>query len=281
MRKITLKRVTIFSMVLLCITFFSGAVSSVSAQDKANCQLEDQADLLTASEETEIQEQITQLEEETGWDIMAVTTNDAQGMDANEYAESWFNEYTACDDGIIYSIDMDNREIVVRTYGESIYYITDERWNAILDAGFAMVDKEDYCGTFGKMMTQTQKYYQQGIPNDQNTYDEDTHEVTTYASKHKKVTLVEALIALGIALLAGGGTAFGIIGSYRLKFGGYKYPIEKNGSIILSKKDDMFVNQFVTQRHIPKDDDNDKNSGRSSVHTDSGGRSSGGGSRNF
>lgn len=274
----------LLALLLSCVVAI-GSGFSVNAETKSggNSQLTDQAGLLTESEADKVEEMIEELEDKTGWDIMAVTTDDAKGMDAEYYAEKWFDDYTTSDDGIVCLIDMDNGEIQYKIFGEAIYYLTDTRYNNILDYAYECVSDEDYYGTFREMLEGADYYYEQGIPSNQYTYDEDTHEVESYAKAHRKVTPMEALLAVVIALAAGGITVGGIIGSYRLKFGGYKYSIEKNGSVNLRKKEDAFVNQFVTHRHIPKSNGSSggSSSGKSTVHTGAGGRKSGGGGRKF
>lgn len=221
-----------------------------------NSQLTDQAGLLTESEESEIEGQLEKLADKTGWEVMAVTTDDAEGMSATNYAESWLNEHMSGDDGIIYLIDMDNREIVVSGTGDAKKCLTDAHKDTILDAGYEKVSNEEYAKTFGVMIQKTSKY------------------------AYRQITVIEALIALVVALAVGGITVGGIIGSYRLKFGGYKYPIEKNGSVNLRRKEDTFVNQFVTHRHIPKSDGN-SGGGKTSTHSGAGGRTYSSGSRKF
>ena len=107
-----------------------------------NSQVTDQAGLLSQSEIEEIESQIEKMEEKTGWDVMAVTTDDAEGMDATYYAEKWFDDYTTCDDGIIFFVDMDNRELIMRTFGEAIDCINDAKRDNILDAGYEKVSDE-------------------------------------------------------------------------------------------------------------------------------------------
>lgn len=109
---------------------------------------------------------------------------------------------------------------------------------------------------------------------------EDTGKVTNYRQEHRGISRLEILLAGIAALAAGGITAGGIIGAYRFKSGSYQYPIEKKGSVCLEKKEDHFVNQFVTHRHIQKESSGDSG-GKSTVHTGAGGRSSSGGSRKF
>ena len=250
---------------LVAMIFVVGSGISVNAENSTsdseeelsgNAQVTDQAGLLTSSEAEEVEEMIEELEDKTGWDVMALTTDDAEGMSATYYAEKWFDDYTTCDDGIICFIDMDNREIVLRTFGEAIEDITDSRRDKILDSAYEKVSAEEYAEAFEVMIQKTSKY------------------------AYRQITMVEVLIALAAALVAGGIAVGGIIGSYRLKFGGYKYPIEKNGSVKLNKKEDAFVNQFVTHRHIPKSDGNGGGGG-TTTHVGAGGRTSGGGSRKF
>lgn len=245
-----------------------------------NMQLTDQAGLLTEQEAEEINRRLVQLEENTGWDFMALTTDDAGGKDATAYAETWFDKYTTKDDGIICAIDMDNREIVVRAFGEAMYYITDRRTEEILDAGYEEVSEEEYAATLQAMLGEVEEAYREEDASKNHLYDEDTGEITRYPKK-KSITLSEILIALGLAVFAGGATVCGIFGKYRLKFGGYQYPIEKNGSVKLARREDRLVNSFVTKRHIPKPQDSGGDGSRSTTHTGAGGRSSSGGSRGF
>lgn len=269
-------------MFLMC----SLPVLGVQAQegdgtDAVNMQLTDQAGLFTEEEAKAIEEQIAALEEKTRWDIMAVTTDDAGGKDATDYMETWFDDYTTKDDGIICGIDMDNREIVIRAFGECRFYITDNRTEDVLDVGYEGVSSEQYAEGMKGMLREVETAYREEDPENNRLYDESTGEVTDYREDRWKITRMELMIAVIAALAAGGITAAVIIGKYRLQFGGYQYPIEKNGSVKLRKEEDHFVNQFVTHRHIERDDSDDGDGGISTVHTGAGGRSSSGGSRNF
>lgn len=233
-------------------------LSNNSVEDlSGNIQLIDQAGLLTQSEAEDIEEMIEKLEDKTGWDVMAVTTEDAEGMTATYYAESWLDGHMTGDDGIIYLIDMDNREIVVSGTGDAKICLTDAHKKSILDVGYNKVSSEEYGEGFEAMMKETLKY------------------------AYRQITIVEALIALVVAIVLGGITVGGIIGSYRLKFGGYKYPIKKNGSITLRRKEDIFINQFVTHRHIPKSEGSGSGGGETTTHAGVGGRTYSSGSRKF
>lgn len=260
---------------------FGVSVTPVQAED--NIQLADQAGLLSEQEAEEINGRLAELETSTGWDFMAMTTDDAGGSDATAYAEDWFDKYTTRDDGVICAIDMDNREIVVRAFGEAMYYITDNRTDKILDAGYDKVSDQEYGAALQAMLNEVETAYLNENASKNYLYDEDTGKIIKHPQK-KSITLSEILIALGAALIAGGGTVAAIFAKYRLKIGGYRYPIEKNGNVNLTVKEDKLINSFVTHRHIPKQQSSGGGGGggsRSTVHRSSSGRMSSGGSRKF
>lgn len=252
----------------------------VPGKEEINLQFADNAALLTKEESEELKQQLAELEKTTGWDIMAYTTEDAGDLDATAYAETFFDEHAASDNGIVCGIDMDNREIVVRAFGEGRFYITDVRRDQILDAGYDHVSKEQYGSALAAMLREVSRAVQEENPKNNYLHEEDTGKVTNYRQEHRRISRLEILLAGIAALAAGGITAGGIIGAYRFKSGSYQYPIEKNGSVCLEKTEDHFVNQFVTHRHIQKESSGDSG-GKSTVHTGAGERSSSGGSRKF
>ena len=81
---------------------------------------------------------------------------------------------------------------------------------------------------------------------------EDTRRAADGQGDQRSITDTELKIAAVAALIAGGITACNIIIKYRLRFGGYRYPVEKNGSLKLRIREDRLVNQFVRKRDISK-----------------------------
>lgn len=247
-------------------------------------QVTDAADLFSASEERQLAKQAEELELSLNWDVMLVTTNDALGMTAREYAEEWVDANTQGDNGVACLIDMDNRELYITAFGEAIYYLTDERQEEILDDAYAGASDGNYFEAAVSMLEGIDEALQRGIPSDQYTYDEDTEEVIGYYREGKRITIWEALLAVAAALAAGGITIGAVIGKYRLKWGSYQYSCRENGKVELSLNKDIFVNQIVTHRRIPKEppkSGSGGNSGRSTVHTGAGGRNFSGSGRKF
>ena len=115
---------------LVCLVPCSGAALAAEADDAAG--------LLTADEISDLNDEIASFMEESGWNVYAVTTDDAQGKSATAYADDFFDEHSPeQEDGVALLIDMDNREITISTCGIAIRYLTDSRIDNILDAAYA------------------------------------------------------------------------------------------------------------------------------------------------
>ena len=257
----------------------SSSVISVKAAQEGNVY--DYASLLTDSEMQSLNEDIEALEEESGWNVYAVTTNDAEGKSAVAYADDFFDSHSSeQEDGVALLIDMDNREITISTGGEAIRYLTDSRIDSILDDAYTDISDGRYGACFETMLDGVTGYYHAGIPNGQYNYDTETGEI----SAHRELAITEFLIALAAAIGAGALVYGVVVGKYRLKFNTDRYDFRKNGRVKLIVKEDNFINQTVTHRHIPKQTSSGGGGGssnRSSTHRSSSGRSHGGGSRKF
>lgn len=243
----------------------------------------DDAGLLSESEMLAVDEKIVSIMEETGWNVYAVTTNDAGGKSATAYADDFFDAHSPeQEDGVAVLIDMDNREITISTCGEAIRYLTDGRIEETLDEAYYDVSDGAYGDCLMTMLDGVDYAYDAGIPSGQYNYDIQTGEVSVYRS----ITWVEALGAAGLAVAVGVIIYVVVVGRYRLKFGAYQYDFRDNSNVALREKEDRFVHETTTHRRIPRQTSSGgsssrSSSGRSSTHRSSSGRSHGGGSRKF
>lgn len=255
-----------------------GGVSVYAAEDD---NVYDDAGLLTEGEISTLNQKINDLKAESGWNVYAVTTDDAMGKSATAYADDFFDAHSPeQEDGVALLIDMDNREITISTCGEAIRYLTDARIDTILDDAYTDVSNGDYGDCLITMVDGVTDYYQRGISEGQYNYDTETGEV----SRYHKLTLAEAGVTLLIALVCGILLYSAVAAKYTLRLGTYHYDFHANSKVALRIKQDNFVNQTVTQRRIPKETSSSSgghSSGRSSTHHSSSGRSHGGGSRKF
>lgn len=271
------KRLKRMLFLVVCVLFLGSG--SVYAKEEGNVY--DGAGLLTDGDIAMLNMVIGVLEEESGWNVYAVTTADAGGKTAGAYADDFFDTHsTEQEDGVTALIDMDNREIYISTCGEAIRYLTDERIESVLDEAYEQISEEDYAACLHVMILGIEKYYQEGIPSNQYNYDEDTGAISRYHS----LTWLEIMVAIVVSVTVGILVYAAVVGKYRLKFGGYQYPFHDYGQVNLRVSDDRFLNQTVTHRRIPKQTSsggNQSSSGRSTTHQSSSGRSHGGGGRHF
>ena len=274
-----MKKIRLFLMLLcFCGSLLAGFHVSAQSDD-----VYDQADLLSITEEEELQNQAEMMREFWEMNFVIVTTDDAEGKTSREYADDFYDALYPEEDGILYLLDMDNGEIYLSTSGLAIRYLTDDRIDSILDTAFSYVSDGDYYGTFEAFMNESEYYLSQGIPENQYNYDVETGEIDAY-EEPMEITLGEFLVALIAALIPAFLTMGVIKAKYQLKFEDFHYDPSANSEIAWSVKSDRLVNKIVTHRRIPKNTEGNGRSGggsRSSVHHSSGGGSHGGGGRKF
>lgn len=244
----------------------------------------DEAGLFSGAESAELERKAEEISEAYDMNVLVVTTDDAQGKDARDYADDYYMDNGYYDNeakgGTLYLIDMDNREVYMCNAGDMSYYITDSRREDVLDAGYDQVADGEYYACIANMMGETAHWLERGIPVDQYTYDEETGEIVRYRS----IRPMEWVIAIVLALAAGGAAVGAVIGKYRMKWNPYKYPVKEKSSIRITGKEDRFVNQVVTTRVIPKNPPPPPDGGggsQTTTHTSSGGGTFSGGGRGF
>ncbi|MFV0466982.1 MAG: TPM domain-containing protein [Lachnospiraceae bacterium] len=267
---------------LVLLLFLWLGTTTVSAQETVIASSLDNAGLFTESEQEEILELAEKVSEETGWDIIAVTSDDTTYGNAQTTGEVYFNDNAATDNGVVCLIDMDQRELRIVTAGEAISYLTDSRIDDILDQAYEDASNEDYAQSMMELLNGVLVMYQKGVPDNSRIYDTDTGEVTIL----RRITLADFLIGLGAALGVAGFFAGSVILRYRMKSGTYHYDPHEDGKLDLKEDEDILINQIVTQRRIPRSNTNSGGGGMSgrggsSVHSGAGGRSFGGGGRKF
>ena len=254
----------------------------------------DFADLLTLDEEMLLQRRAVSMNDIWELNFLVVTTDDTSGKDSAEYADDFYDYCfpdTDGEDGILYLINMDEREIYLSTSGNGIRYLTDDRIEKILDQAYNEISSGNYYETFVSFFDETEYFLNQGILDDQYSSDDTLDLNNGYQNEKKKsITILELLIAALAALGAAAGTGFFIKGKYQLKFEDFHYDAYTDSEVKLSVKEDVLVNSFVTHHRIPRNHGSNTKSGggiskslsgRSSIHRGSSGRSHGGGGRKF
>lgn len=281
------KRDRIFIAPLLAVGLLFAAAPTALAAESGEQFVFDKADLLTTEEEDELNDMANNLAENFNMNFIILTTDDVEGKEAEVYADDFYMDNGFYDDGkdggAIYIIDMDNRRVRVETAGDmKVRYITDDRVDGIIDAGYEDVKDGAYAAAFEAMLNATVDYIEDGVVDGKYTYNEDAGEYDYYdtGKEIRQITLAEFLIALGIALVAGGVAVSCVIGTYYLKWGAYEYPYKEKAKLKVSRKRDDFIGSHVSHRHI-EHESSSSDSGMTTTHDSSGGGNFGGGGRDF
>ncbi len=273
------------SLILTLICFFTLCSSLMAAVPRVN----DLADLLSLDEIESLEKRLDILSETYQMETVIVTTNDAEGKTATAYADDFYdtNGYGYGDnwDGILFLIDMDNRELAISTSGLSAKYVDDRRINTLMDTIAPYLTDANYyqgCITF---INGVETYFKSGIPSDSHLIFQDGKKPFTN-SYGTPLTAKNYLVYAGIAFLAALVMASIVraIISYRYKHPRHTVPatLPDRLSVNYTEKQDQFISTHTTRTKIET-----SNSGRggggggSSMHTSSSGRSHGGGSRGF
>lgn len=239
----------------------------------------DAAGLLSEEDAIEVAKNLATLAENTGWSVFAITTDDARGMSAREYADDFIDTYAFEQDGVCFLIDMDNRELYISTTGMGIRYLTDDRIESMLDNAIGYCGDEEYKDCFNQLIRDTQRYYDSGIPQGQYNQDEDGNR--DYYEPEPAL-LKEELLAAVIGALVAFGIFFGVvIAKYRFNLDKYRYDYRGNSKLILTRKEANLYDTHVTSRHIDTSSSSGGGGHSSSTHHSSGGGSHGGGGRSF
>lgn len=270
----SIKRILCLVAIVVVIAIQAGTVLA------AGIPVVDMADLFSAAEETRLASDLASLSSTYAMDIAVVTTSDAQGKTAREFADDYFDQNgygVGTDrDGILFLIDLDNREAYISTSGKGIRYLTDQRIEAVLDAVFAGgLSDGNYYGAAQAFLKATAGYLAAGIPEGQYNEPENAP---------NRLTALEGII--GVVLSGASGFSFlkGVQHKYKGKPRPGFFDFRRNSQIALGVVQDNLVDTRVTSRLRPVQNIASgplSTSGRSSTHRSSGGGFHGGGGRKF
>lgn len=283
-------------LVILCLTVLAGSSLLFTAYGagESTQRVFDDAELLTAGEIEDLETQIVALQKLMRMDVVLVTIADAEGKDSRNYADDYY-DYGGFGvgkdaNGVLFLIDMDNREIYISTSGSMIRFLTDKRIDKMLDREIVYMQKGDYFGTMNQFLKDVEGYYREGIPGGQYNYDIDTGMVSRYYS----IRWYEFLIALVIPGFVAFSTCRGVTKSYEMKKERKQgtnalLAYRGNANYIMSTVADELIDKTLSHTRIQTYSSGSSggsgggrsSGGRSSTHRSSSGRSHGGGGRKF
>ena len=273
-------RQRIFALLLILSCLWAGA--ALASEDRVF----DRAELFTASEVQELEQEIQAFQEETGMDFVIVTSNESHKGSAQQIADAFYEQGGFGLDeeksGILYYIDMDDRYHYLSTTGAMIDYMTDARIENAIDEVTRYLSAGAYAQGASQMISIVRQYVRAGIPEGQYRYDVVTGQQLT--ARHKALTKNEILLALVIGFVVCLIYVACVKSRYSLKGSTYHYSYQDNGFMKLTGQEDTYLRTTTTRMRKPDPPENTGShggGGGSSVHTSSGGTSHGGGGGHF
>lgn len=282
-------------LVLLCLISLGVFPVRAAGDGSDAARVFDQAGLFTASQVQELERQIQEIREEMKMDLVLVTAEDALGMSSEGYAD-WYYENGGFGEGNDYRgalllMDMDNRMLYVSTEGAMIRFLTDDRIEEMMDHAVAGMQQGDYAAAAKAMISDVREYYKKGIPGGQYQYDRETGTV----SRHRSIRWYEALLALAVAAVTGGGACLSVKKQYAMEqerdqASSYHMAYRADARLNLRNQSEALLHQHVSHCVIPRATGESRGGGRSggvgggsrsTTHTSRGGRTHGGGGRGF
>ncbi len=293
MKKLSL----LISLILIFISIFAVPASAFTTV------VDDRADLFDENENFEIVDSVTRFTNETGYTAAVVTTDDAEGKTSGKYADDYYdiniNGDGSYPDGILFLIDMDNREVYISTSGECIEVYTDSKIDFIIDCGYDELLIENYAECIILMIEKASELKDQVFADDYNFgedgyYDDEyyyddgsygdatvdfNYNMPSYSGSHVLVNIAKSFVfALVVALIA----VLIVKNQYKNTGKGDEFDAD-DVALNLTDSNDTVISKNVVTARIPKNNNNSnhRSGGGSSVHRSSGGARHGGGGRKF
>ncbi len=239
--------------------------------------LVDEADLLSAYEESELLSKLEKISNKRECEVAVVTMSTLDGKDIVEAADDYYDYngygYGADDSGVLIMIDMDSREIAITTYGYGITAFTDYQIDRIIDEVSDHLSDGEYYKAFKKYADMCDDTIESARNGEIYDYDSAEAEDNFILS-----VLISVIIGI-VAAFLGTGVMKGKLKSVRSKPAAKEYV--KKDSLNLAVSKDVFLYKRTTKTKRESSSSGGGRSGGSSTHRSSSGRSHGGGRGRF
>ena len=260
----------------------SSNMSSVLSTPAVNAEekIYDFASLLTSQEEVILYDEVIQFIEKSNLDLAIVTVSDYDKICSYEdcsqvYADDfyYYNSFGLGDDhsGLLFLVDMKNREIYISTTGKAMDMYNDIRIDKILDAIYTEFGSDKYFEGITKFMTIIENYDTMGLPSNIDS----KYAISADGEIYRKfpwlivlgVPSVITIIVMGILISK----------NKMVKVATTSREYLEKGSINIKVVRDVLTSSHTTSTPIS----HSSSSGGGSSHSGSSGRSHGGGGHHF
>ena len=239
-------------------------------------RLADQAGLLDREQREQLTAMLDEISEKHQVDVVIVTTNSLEGKTARDYADDYFIDegYGQGEngDGILFLVDMGDRNWAIATHGYAIDIFTDAGQEYILDQVKPYLSAGEYeeaFRTFAKECEDFILHADEAEPYDVGNLPKEPFDIGE-----------NLMIALGAGLVAGLIVALAMRGKMKTvrkqdQASSYVRP----GSMNVNRSHDYYLYSTVSKTAKPRNEDH--GGGGSSTHTSSSGDTFGGSSGKF
>lgn len=266
----------LFALFLFVFGIFGISPVTVSAVGDLP-RLVDMADLLSDSEEAALAEMLDEVSERQQVDIVVVTADSLEGKSATQYADDFYDDYGYGfgdgRDGILFLVSMGERDWCLSTTGFGITAFTDAGQAYMSELFLPDLSEGDYAAAFVTFVQLCDDFITQadsGAPYDVGNLPQEPYAFGMWLAISFGVAFVIALIATGVMK--------GQLHSVSSQSRADSYI--RDGSMQLTKNNDLFLYRHIERREKPKDNSSDSPGG-SSTHTSSSGTTHGGSGGKF
>lgn len=267
-------RIRIFAAAL---ALFLCATMTVYVSAAGNLpRLVDNADLLTDAEEEELLNTLNEISERQQVDIVVVTESSIGGASARDYADDFFdyNGYGIGEDrdGILLLISMEERDWYISTSGYGITAVTDAGLKYMSEQFVGYLSDGEYAVAFTSYAELCDEYITRALSGE--AYDVGNLPKEPFGLRNIAIAFAAAFI---ISLIVTGIMRMNLKSVHSQPAAGAYI---KNGSIQVTKRNDLFLYSHVSRSERPKNTSS-HSSGGSSTHSSSSGSRHGGGGGKF
>lgn len=254
-----------FAAIFALILWVSLAVPAVAAERLP--RLVDHANLLTASEERTLLNNLDEISTRQNMDVVIVTVDTLEGKSPQDYADDFYDYNGYAADGVLLLVSMEDRDWWISTCGYGITAFTDAGIDYIGEKIVSELSDENYAVAFDLFAKLCDEFIDQartGDPYGRHNLPKEPFNPVIWAIVSLVIGLIVALIATAIMRSK--------LKSVRHKYQAVDYV--RPGSMNVTVAREIFLYHHVSRTPRPKD------SG-SGTHFSSSGRSHGGGGGKF
>lgn len=286
----------VFSLLIFALLFVSLFSVNAFAYD---ITLDDAAELFSDDEIKTISKISEAFAFSSDFSVAVVTTDDAEGKTAQEYAEDYYDSLIFdtgwSENGFLILIDMDNRELYFSTAGECILTYSDSAVESVLDSGYEYIADGYYADCVVAMLEHAENIYYNDnsgnyyIPDTDDfsygdsefsdslvLFDGEWYEVTpdgewVYAGEYDDYSssgsqdgfdFGNVLIYIVIGLVIAAVTVFAVKSSYKNIGKGDEFNAD-DIVLDLSHSTDNIISRNVVTTRVPRNNNHNRSGGRS------------------